>query len=93
MILRALNIVLPFNCKITVFPWNRNVLNQYHKEIDVIAIKEQDNNKKFDSPRICLHNANGPFVLRKLRKTVSAVCLCSLFTKLGGAFKNKKNVF
>ena len=32
-------------CKIKVFPWNRNMLNQYHKKTDVIAIKEQDNNK------------------------------------------------
>ena len=45
----------------------------------------------FYLPKICLHNANGPFVFRKLRNTVSAVCLCSLVTKLGGAYLTKKN--
>ena len=44
----------------------------------------------FYLPKICLHNANGPFVFRKLRNTVSAVCLCSLVTKLGGAYLTKK---
>ena len=39
---------------------------------------------------MCLQRPKGFLVLRKFRKTASAVCLCSLVIKLGGACKRKK---